>query len=154
MRFVDKMNRGEHDLARRTPLRMKGYSMIKIARNAFAGVLPLLFALTLWAGGAKSPTVTIKGFVIDSSCAFTKDISKPVSKECAKACAKAGSQLVILSDSGKIYWPIGDATPASGQNPMLLPFAAAKVTVTGKVYERGGSRSIVIEKIGPQGSAK
>lgn len=99
---------------------------------------------------ADSPTVTVKGYVLDSACAFTKDLAKPISKECAISCAKAGSPLVILAEDGTIYWPIADTTPSSGQNDKLLPFAAQKVTVTGKVYQRGGSKAIVIEKISAQ----
>jgi hypothetical protein len=94
----------------------------------------------------------VKGYVLDSACAFTKSLSKPISKQCAISCAKAGSQLVILAEDGIIYWPIADTTPSSGQNPKLLPFAGDKVTATGKIYERGGSKAIVIEKIEPQGA--
>ena len=99
-------------------------------------------------------TVTVKGYVLDSACAFTKGLSKPISKQCATSCANAGSQLVILTDNGTIYWPIVDTTPSSGQNPKLLPFAGDKVIVRGKVYQRGGSRAIVIEKIEAQTSRK
>lgn len=103
---------------------------------------------------ADTPTVTVKGYVLDSACAFTKGLDRPISKQCAISCAKAGSQLVILSEDGNIYWPIADTTPSSGQNPKLLPFAGDKVTATGKVYERGGSKAIVIEKIEPQSPQK
>ncbi len=96
---------------------------------------------------ADTPAVTVKGYVLDSACAFTKNLDKPISKECAISCAKAGSQLVILAEDGTIYWPIADGMPANGQNPRLLPFAGEKVTVTGKIYERGGSKAIVIDKI-------
>ncbi|MFI5098583.1 MAG: hypothetical protein ACHQT6_11480 [Candidatus Acidiferrales bacterium] len=96
---------------------------------------------------ADTPATTLKGYVLDSACAFTKNLHKPISKECAISCAKAGSQLVILAEDGTIYWPIGDTMPANGQNPKLLPFAGEKVTVTGKIYQRGGSKAIVIEKI-------
>jgi len=51
-------------------------------------------------------TVSVEGYVLDSACAFTKNLEKPISRECALTCAKAGSQLVILSDDGSIYWPI------------------------------------------------
>lgn len=61
---------------------------------------------------------------------------------------------MILSEDGTIYWPIGDTTPSSGQNPKLLPFAGDQVTATGKIYERGGSKAIVIEKIEPQSTQK
>jgi hypothetical protein len=106
--------------------------------------------LALFSLAADSPTITVKGYVLDSACAFTKDLAKPISKECATSCAKAGSPLVILAEDGTIYWPIADTTPSSGQNPKLLPFAGDKVTVSGKVYQRGGSKAIVIEKITPQ----
>ena len=99
---------------------------------------------------ADSGAVTVKGYVLDSACAFTKDLQKPISKECAVACAKAGSALVILAEDGTIYWPIADTTPSSGQNGKLLPFAGEKVTASGKVYDRGGSKALVILKIEAQ----
>ncbi len=94
-----------------------------------------------------SNTVTIHGYVLDSACAFTKNLKKPVSSECAIACAKAGSPLVILTSDGKLYLPISDATPAIGQNARLMKFAGQKVVVTGKVYNRSGALGLVIEKI-------
>jgi hypothetical protein len=116
--------------------------------------LPLaLLAIAFAATGSGQPE-TIKGYVLDSACAFTKNLKKPISPACAAACAKAGSPLVILSDDGAIYWPIADATPASGQNDKLLPFAGQKVTATGKVFERGGSRAVVVEMIEAQSSSK
>lgn len=99
---------------------------------------------------ADRPTTTVHGYVLDSACAFTKDLQKPVSQQCAIACAKAGSPLVILGDDGNIYWPIADTVPSSGQNAKLLPFAGEKVVATGKVYKRGGSTAIVIDKIAAQ----
>jgi hypothetical protein len=109
----------------------------------------LVTGAVAWSNDAGKPT-TVKGYVLDSACAFTKGLKKPISAECATACAKAGSPLVILTDSGAIYWPIADTTPSSGQNDRLLPFAGQKVTASGKVFERGGSTAIVIEKIEAQ----
>ena len=99
-------------------------------------------------------STTVKGYVLDSACAFTKDLKKPISRDCAIACAKAGSPLVILSDDGTVYWPIADTTPSSGQNEKLLPFAGQKVTASGKVYQRGGSTALVIDKIERQPGQK
>ncbi len=90
---------------------------------------------------------TVSGWVLDSACAFTKGLSKPISRECALACAKNGSPLVILQDDGSIYWPISDTTPAVSQNARLTPYAGKRVTASGKVYTRGGSTALVIEKI-------
>jgi len=113
------------------------------------GLLAVAFAAT---GDGKPGT--IKGYVLDSACTFTKNFEKPVSPECAVSCAKAGSPLVILTDDGTIYWPISDATPSTGQNEKLLPFAGQKVTATGRVFERGGSHALVIDKLEPLSSSK
>ena len=120
---------------------------------AKAALVVVLLAALAVAFDAGKPA-TVKGYVLDSACAFTKDLKKPISKDCAVACAKAGSPLVILSDNGEIYWPIADTTPSSGQNEKLLPFAGQKVTATGKVYQRGGSTALVIEKIELQAGQK
>jgi hypothetical protein len=90
---------------------------------------------------------SISGWVIDSSCAYTKGLDKPISVTCAKACAKNGSPLVILSDNGSIFLPIDNKTPASSQNTKLLPFAGEHVKVSGMEYARGDSHAIVIASI-------
>lgn len=96
---------------------------------------------------AEGKTTTVKGYVLDSACAFVKNLKKPVSADCAVACAKAGSPLVILADDGTIYWPISSSMPATGQNERLLKFAGKRVNASGNTYEKGGSRAIVIEKV-------
>jgi hypothetical protein len=120
-------------------------------RNATRISLAMAIAVALLAWSADTgKSMTVKGYVLDSACAFTKGLKKPISADCATACAKAGSPLVILTDNGTIYWPIADTTPSTGQNDRLLPFAGQKVTATGKAYERGGSTALVIEKIEAQ----
>ena len=103
-------------------------------------VIPLAFA-------AEGKPATVKGYVLDSACAFTKGLEKPISRDCAKACAKGGSPLVILTSDGTIYWPIAESTPSTEQNSKLLPFAGQIVTAKGKLFERGGSHALVIENI-------
>jgi hypothetical protein len=127
---------------------------MKLTTTASKATLLVLLAWAICVSAADTPTVTVKGYVLDSACAFTKSLSKPISKQCAISCANAGSQLVILTDDGTIYWPIADTAPSSGQNPKLLPFAGDKVVASGKVYQRGGSKAIVIEKIEAQASQK
>ena len=119
---------------------MKLRSVVKIA-------VPLVLVIAVFAAEQSAKSVTVKGYVLDSACAFTKGLKKPVSSECAVACAKAGSPLVILTATGTIYWPIADTTPSNSQNDKLLPYAGKQVTVSGKVYDRGGSKAIVISKI-------
>ncbi|MGA8619833.1 MAG: hypothetical protein WB660_15105 [Candidatus Sulfotelmatobacter sp.] len=114
----------------------------------------LLLVAALAAGTDTSKPISVKGYVLDSACAFTKNLKKPISAECAVACAKAGSPLVILSEDGTIYWPIAETTPSSGQNERLLPFAGQRVIASGKVFVRGGSSALVIEKIEPLSDQK
>jgi hypothetical protein len=118
-------------------------------RNRILGTLQavlVLFSAAVIVRAADTST-TVKGYVIDSACTFTKHLKKPISKECAVACARDGSDLVIQTAEGTIYWPISADTPATGQNDKLMDYAGQMVSVTGKVYTRGGSRAIVIEKV-------
>jgi len=112
-----------------------------------AKAVPLFLVVALWGADTTGKTETVKGYVLDSACAFTKSLDKPISRDCALACAKAGSPLAILTSDGTIYWPIAGSTPSSGQNDKLLPFAGEQVTARGKVFERKGSKAIVIDKI-------
>jgi hypothetical protein len=109
--------------------------------------VPALLLVAVFAIGDAGKSMTIKGYVLDSACAFTKGLKKPVSAECAIACAKSGSPLVVLTTAGTIYWPIADTTPSTSQNDKLLPYAGKEVTVSGKVFQRGGSTAIVISKV-------
>jgi hypothetical protein len=126
---------------------------LKSHRAAIKVSLLIVLVAAVLAGGALSAPVTVKGYVLDSACAFTKGLEKPISRECAISCANAGSQLVILAEDGTVYWPIAGTTPSSGQNPKLLPFAGQKVVATGTLYKRGGSTAIVIDKIEAQAVA-
>jgi len=118
-------------------------SMSKIGLGVAAAFA--LVAGVVTRGQEKS--VSVEGYVLDSACAFTKNLDKPISRDCALKCAKAGSQLVILADDGSIYWPIDKNTPATGQNARLMEFAGGRVTAKGKLYDRGGSHALVIEQI-------
>jgi len=130
-------------------------------RNYKLSSFVVLFALLTLAFGdeaakkaAPEKAVTVKGYVLDSACAFTKGLKKPISSECATACAKGGSPLVILTPAGEIYWPISGDTPSTEQNSKLMPFAGQKVTATGKVFKRGGSEAMVIDHVEAQVAAK
>ena len=110
-------------------------------------LLTATLASAMLLAAAEPKTVTVKGYVLDSACGFTKELKKPISADCAKACAKAGSPLVIWADDGSVYWPMTDAMPAASQNDKLLPFAAQRVVASGKLYIHGGSKAMVIDKI-------
>src|SRR6202030_238947 len=123
---------GEKESDRTSTFEQEAAKM-KFMTLASKAVLVVLLAAAVCVSAADSPIATVKGYVLDSACAFTKGLHKPISKECATSCANAGSQIVILADDGRIFWPIADTTPSSGQNPRLLPYAGGKVTASGKV---------------------
>jgi hypothetical protein len=129
-------------------LRIRGENEIMITPKFLARVTALVVLTAalglLW---AQQKSITVEGYVLDSACAFTKNLEKPISRDCALACAKNGSQLVILTSNGTIYWPIDDKTPADGQNARFTEFAGGRVKATGKLYDRGGSHALVLEKI-------
>lgn len=117
-----------------------------------------LLAMFLASGAAAlraaDPSTTIKGYVLDSACAFVKNLKKPISEECAVSCAKNGSPLVIMTDGGALYYPITEEMPAKGQNDALMQYAGKRVSATGKVFSKGGAHAIVIAKIEPAPAAK
>jgi type 1 fimbria pilin len=116
-------------------------------KKIVSGIVAFAAIFVLMTLAAPQKSVTIEGYVLDSACAFTKGLDKPISRDCALACAKEGSQLVILTKDGAIYWPIDSATPAKGQNAKLTEFAGNRVKATGKLYDRGGSHALVIETL-------
>lgn len=119
-----------------------------IQKNLQSLILTVILAIVAQGSlQSQDKASTIKGYVLDSACAFIKNLKKPVSADCAVACAKGGSPLVILADDGTIYWPISNAMPAIGQNQRLMKFAGQSVTASGRVFEKGGSKALVIEKI-------
>jgi len=61
--------------------------------------------------------------VLDSACAFTKNLEKPISRELrADVARRRVRQLVILSDDGFNLLADRETTPATGQNARLLEF--------------------------------
>src|ERR1700730_14072595 len=132
---IEKFGRGENELMLTPKILIRVTALVVLA----AASLQLLWA--------QHKSVTVEGYVLDSACAFTKNLEKPISRDCALACAKNGSQLVILTSDGSIYWPIDEKTPAEGQNARLTEFAGGRVKAKGKLYDRGGSHALVIEQI-------
>lgn len=128
---------------------------MNVRRSIVTSILTV-FLVAVHSSAARPPAqaVPVTGYVLDSACAFIKNLTKPVSRECALACAKAGSPLVILADDGTLYWPISSSMPATGQNQRLMKFAGQRVNVSGTAFERGGSRALVIQKIEPAPAPK
>ena len=92
---------------------------------------------------------SIEGLVRDVACPIQnhKSTATDFNLECAMACAKSGSPLIVLTKSGDIYFPISDQMPDPSQREKLMPFLGKYVRVSGTVFQRNGTRAIVIKDI-------
>ena len=55
--------------------------------------------------------------------------------------------MLILSKNEEVYHPVSAVMPDVDVRSRLLPFAGKLVKVTGKLYDRSGSKAITLEKI-------
>ena len=95
-----------------------------------------------------APTKSVVGYVRDSGCVHRfHEVAKPLPNGCLEACVKAGSSLVILTKDEEVFHPVSAETPDVDVRSKLLPFAGKLVKITGKVYDRGGSKAITLERI-------
>jgi len=95
--------------------------------------------------------ITIVGEVVESQCYITglngpgKGLSH---KDCALKCAKGGIPLSILEDkTGTLYLAGQSKKAMTGATELLLPFVAEKVKVTGRLFEKGGMKMLLISKV-------
>jgi hypothetical protein len=109
---------------------------------------------SFFTGGSKAAApseykTSIEGLVRDVACPIQnhKSTATDFNLECAMACAKSGSPLIVLTKSGDIYFPISDQMPDPSQREKLMPFLGKYVRVSGTVFQRNGTRAIVIKDI-------
>jgi hypothetical protein len=93
--------------------------------------------------------MTIEGLVRDLACPIQNPaaMATKFNLQCALDCAKQGSPLIILKENGEIYFPISGSMPDVDQRQKLMPLVGKYVRATGTVFDRKGTRAIVIEKI-------
>jgi DNA/RNA endonuclease YhcR with UshA esterase domain len=98
---------------------------------------------------ANKSSATIEGLVRDIACPIQNLEAKPTefNLDCAVACARKGSPLIIQTEDGTLYIPISDSMPDVDQREKMMPFVGKYVRASGTVYERKGTRAIVIAKI-------
>ncbi len=117
------------------------FKLITVASSIFI----LLYSLAF---GETGTTITIIGEPIDPACYLTMGSKGMDHKACAEACNKAGQSLAILGNDGSLYFAIA-GTPGTSPDSMLVPFIGTKIKVTGKVFESGGSKAMVVETVEP-----
>jgi hypothetical protein len=92
---------------------------------------------------------SIVGEVIDPACWVINGAKGEAHKDCALACAKAGQTLAILERKTNKVYILASSTPGEDPNKQVLDYCGKAVTVTGKVYTRGGLTAIRIASIAP-----
>jgi hypothetical protein len=117
-----------------------------------AKALTLAFAAFVATAAAATPAqaqeaTTITAEVVDLVCYLNGGMKGAAHRECAQMCADNGLALGFLGSDGQIYLASGLGMPAAPTNPQLRPHAEHTVEVKGKLFERSGTRSIVIESI-------
>jgi hypothetical protein len=95
--------------------------------------------------------ITVVGEVVESQCYITGlngPGKGPAHKECALTCAQGGIPLSILEDKTGMLYLAGQSKKAmAGATELLIPFIAEKVKVTGRVFEKGGMKMLLINKV-------
>jgi hypothetical protein len=131
--------------------KMKFISRICLLFGLLAG---LAFGLpqdskTASSAPANPPKVTVEGLVRDIACPIQNSAATATNfnLQCALDCAKRGSPLIILTKTGRMYFPISDSMPDVDQHQKLMPYIGKYVQATGIVYERNGTRAIAISQI-------
>jgi len=92
---------------------------------------------------------TIEGLVRDIACPIQNLEAKATefNLQCALECARHGSPLIIQTADGELYIPISDSMPDTDQREKMMPFVGKYVRASGTVFERKGTRAIVISEI-------
>jgi hypothetical protein len=93
----------------------------------------------------------IVGYVRDTACLLRNknaSVAKDAeSRKCIAECVRSGSPLAILTKSGELYLPLSAQLPDRDERRRLLPYAGKYVQARGRLFERGGTHAISIEKI-------
>jgi hypothetical protein len=100
----------------------------------------------------KDSSQTLVGQVVDIGCYCAMDGKKPEELACARSCIAKGGPVGILDKNGKLHLAFGNATASA--NTLLAEYAGETVTVTGKLGERNGMRTVHIESVMPPVSTR
>jgi len=90
---------------------------------------------------------TVEGYLRDTACLFRVPTVTKAENACLEMCVKSGAPLGIIAKGGTLYHPISGSLPDEPVRDKLVPYAGKYVKATGRVFERGGSHAIAIEKL-------
>ncbi|MDG2303067.1 MAG: hypothetical protein P8R42_00205 [Candidatus Binatia bacterium] len=91
--------------------------------------------------------IELRGEVVEVGC-YLRDGSRGEGhKACALRCLKNGGQLGIVEDGTGVLYPLAGSEPATDPSAAAREQIAEHVAVHGRVYERAGSRVLVVDDL-------
>ena len=123
---------------------------MKHTKTPYFGLLLTAFLFIFSTNAFAQSSKTIKGEVLDMSCYVTQDATGQGHKKCAQACLDKGLPAGILGEDGNVYLLVEDHNAADAYKEVIA-HAAEQVEVTGKVVDKNGVKSLVVEKVTVKG---
>ena len=115
-----------------------------------AVVLMLALAVSVSAQDKKmAGDITVTGEIIDIKCYTTGMMGGKGAEheDCAIACIKGGLPVGVLDEKSGDVYTIVPARGTKGANEAILKFVAKRVTVKGKLTEKGGARILAYSSV-------
>jgi hypothetical protein len=122
-----------------------GWSLVAIATAARVGAAPppTPEPQTVTIG----KPVVVRGEVVETSC-FLRDGKRGEGhRACALVCLKNGGQLGIVEDTSGTFYSLATNAPGTDPNAAVKEFVAQHVSVDARLYERGGQKMLVIQRV-------
>lgn len=127
-------------------------------KSALASVLTVLIAVAgpAWSHeghgserGAGGKEIVVQGELVDMSCYMAHEGRGSKHAQCAKMCVLGGAPLGLLAKDGTVYLLVDDHSSAKAKKPYAeaKTLVAENVKVSGDLHERGGLKTIVVEKV-------
>ncbi len=114
-------------------------------RNILKTSLMTLFTLFCLSAFGQT-TQTVKGEVLDLSCYMDAGAKGKAHYVCTRACLDKGLPAGILGSDGKVYLLVENHRKAAAYNT-AIQHGGDIVTITGKVFNKGGVQSLYVEEI-------
>ena len=99
--------------------------------------------------GSGGKEITVQGELVDMSCYMAHEGKGPKHAQCAKMCVLGGAPLGLLAKDGTVYLLVDQHSSAKAKKPYAdaKKLVAESVKLSGDLYERGGMKTIVGEKV-------
>ncbi len=125
---------------------MRKLALTALSLGIFAlGAMPASAQMDMKPAEGHAVSMTVS--VVDLSCTSVYNLSGDDHRMCAQVCFDKGVPLALQGEDGTLYMPVTMAMGQERGDKDLRDHAEQKITVTGKVIERGGLNTIIIESI-------